>query len=94
MPNALIEAMCIGLPCIAVDCDGGGAEELIDSGVNGVLIKKNDVNGAASTMAKIVEDPVFAQKISVNALRMREKLDSDKIYGKWASTIREVLGKK
>lgn len=38
MPNALMEAIALGLPCISTDCDGGGAAFLIEDGVNGLLV--------------------------------------------------------
>ena len=35
MPNALMEAMALGLPCIATNCSGGGPKTLITNEVNG-----------------------------------------------------------
>ena len=63
MPNALIEAMCMGIPCIATDCDGGGAKALIRNGKNGVLIGKNDVSGLVESLDAIVLDPEKAEKM-------------------------------
>ena len=37
MPNALMEALAMGLPCISTDCDTG-PEDLITDGENGFLI--------------------------------------------------------
>ena len=42
-PNSLMEAMHMGLPCISTDCPTGPAE-LIDNGVNGLLIPMNDLS--------------------------------------------------
>ena len=38
MPNALMEAMAVGVPCIATDCPCGGARMLLNDN-NGILIK-------------------------------------------------------
>lgn len=43
MPNALIEAMCMGMPVISTDCPSGGPKELITDGINGILIPVNDL---------------------------------------------------
>ncbi|NBI73605.1 glycosyltransferase family 4 protein [Clostridiaceae bacterium] len=39
IPNALIEAMCMGIPCISTRFEGGGAELLIQDRKNGLLVQ-------------------------------------------------------
>ena len=43
IPNALIEAMAIGLPCVSTDCSPGGARELIEEGISGLITPCSDV---------------------------------------------------
>ena len=42
MPNALIEAMVLGLAVIATDCPCGGAAMLIEGGISGLLVPVGD----------------------------------------------------
>lgn len=94
MSNALIEAMCIGLPCVVTDCDGGGASELIKDAENGVLVNKDAIMDMAMGMNRIVEDKKFRELLSDNAKKLRKRLDPDKIYSEWMGYIEEVLHKK
>jgi glycosyltransferase involved in cell wall biosynthesis len=38
MPNALMEAMALGLPCISTDCPCGGPRYLMENGKSGLLV--------------------------------------------------------
>ena len=94
MPNALIEAMALGLPCISTDCDGGGARYLINDGENGLLVPNNDVNALANAIDKILSNEEFAQKLGRNAEKVKEDLHPDKIYGCWLQFIEDIVQTK
>lgn len=66
MPNALIEAMAVGVPCIATDCPTGPSD-LIRSGENGLLVPMRNVDAMASAMAKMYMDTDRCKKISSKA---------------------------
>ena len=53
--NSMLEALAMGVPSICTDCPVGGAREMIDSGVNGILIPVGDVDALFRAMKKIVE---------------------------------------
>lgn len=57
LPNALIEAMAVGLPCVSTDCSPGGAAELITNGENGVIVPCGDVNRLANAILGLINDP-------------------------------------
>ena len=90
MPNALIEAMCLGVPCISTDCDGGGAQELIKNNVNGILINKNDVESLVQSMERIASNKEFAKDLSGNSILLREELSFEKIYCRWLQFIKRI----
>lgn len=93
IPNALIEAMALGLPCVSTRCAGGGAEFLIDDGVNGLLVPVNDVEALAGAMKRVLSDKEFANKLGNNAFKLRETLAPEVIYEKWLNVIESVIKK-
>lgn len=50
-----VEGMASGLPVVASAC--GGIEEIVDDGVNGLLISPGDVDGMAGTILKLWAQP-------------------------------------
>lgn len=91
MPNALMEAMASGLPCVSTDCGGGGAKFLIQDGENGLLVPQKDVDAMAQAMDKILSDQEFAKKLGENARALQETLAPEKIYGRWEQFILQVV---
>lgn len=59
MPNALMEAMAAGIPCISTDCPNGPAE-LIESEKNGLLVPVGDADALADAICRMIEQPDFA----------------------------------
>ncbi len=71
MPNALMEAMAVGLPCISTDCPTGPSV-LIESGKNGLLVPVEDVEAMACAMQYLIENPQEANRLG-RAARQRMK---------------------
>lgn len=90
MPNALIEAMACGLPCVCTDCDFGPAE-LIRNGENGLLTPVDDVEAIAAAMGRIADDRDFAEKLSQGALDIRRTHGRDVICGQYRDYILSVI---
>lgn len=91
MPNTLMEAMALGLPCIATDCDGGGSSFLIDNEKNGILVPKGDVDALAKAMRRMLSDKDFADMCGKKAHKICDRLSPDSIYGQWESFIKELV---
>ncbi|GCF08218.1 glycosyltransferase family 4 protein [Dictyobacter arantiisoli] len=59
MPNALLEAMACGLACIATRVSG--SEDVIQTGINGLLVEPEDYQGMAQALLTLLEAPDLAQ---------------------------------
>lgn len=88
MPNALMEAMALGLPCVSTDCGGGGARFLIQDGENGLLVPQKDGDALANAMEKILSDNTFSSALGEKARKLQETLAPEKIYGQWEQFIK------
>ena len=74
-PNALIEAMGIGMPCIASDV--GGIADLIEDEKNGVRVPPQDPEALATALRQILTEPDFANELGKNArATIQQKFDS------------------
>lgn len=83
IPNSLIEAMSIGLPCISSDCRPGGAKFLIEDGMNGFLVPTNDAKAIADKMEWLVCNPTKANEIGQRAKQIVNKYSEAYITELW-----------
>lgn len=93
MPNALIEAMSLGLPVISTDCPSGGPSDLISEGENGLLVKVDDSTELAAKMKFLLENPDYAETLGENAKNIRERLNAEKIGSSWKTFYENVVRK-
>ena len=74
-PNALIEAMGIGMPCIASDV--GGITDLIEDEKNGIRVPPKDPTTLAAALHRMLTEPDFATELGRNArATIQQKFDS------------------
>ena len=74
LPIALVEAMALGLPCIATNVNA--IPEAIENNVNGVLVKPNDAGELRAAIMRLVEDPELRKALGAAAKRTAyEKFD-------------------
>lgn len=83
MPNALMEAMSVGLPCISTDCPCGGPSELITNYENGILIRVGSTNELEENLKRLIIDKSLRDKIGNNALDIRNTHSINKICAQW-----------
>lgn len=60
-PNALLEAGAAARPVVAFEC--GGVEEIVETGVGGLIVPQGDVAALAEAAADLLLDPARAKKM-------------------------------
>ncbi len=90
MPNALMEAMALGVPCIATDCRPGGARSLIEDGINGWIVPIGDVACLAEKMGFVLSHFEVAERMGREA-RMIADTHSDRIvFDMWGKFLEQL----
>ena len=88
LPNALMEAMAVGLPCVATDCRTGPSE-LIRNGETGLLIPTDDEAALAGALERIYTDETLARKMGKQA---RDFIRGSCNEGRVAERFLEICG--
>lgn len=88
IPNALIEAMSIGLPCISTDCRPGGAAFLINDGANGLLVPCGNDEKLAEKMLFLANNPLDADRMGRTAMEVVETFSENKVAQMWDKYLR------
>lgn len=81
----LLEAMEMGLPCIAFE--SFGPKEIIGSDKNGILVKNDDIVEFSNKLEVLMSDEELRHKIVNNASKNIEKYDITKIAEEWRTLI-------
>lgn len=90
MPNALMEAMALGIPSISTDCPCGGPRDLIKDKENGLLTPVGDPEALCAAMCYLAENRKQAERISVKSVEIRQQLDFNEIGKEWEKYINHI----
>lgn len=93
MPNALLEAMAIGMPCISTDCVAGPAE-IIKNNINGILVPVDDIDEMANKIIYLIENKKIAKEMGERAKKVNNKFSIDKIYSEYEEFFNKVYMQK
>jgi glycosyltransferase involved in cell wall biosynthesis len=90
IPNVIAEAMACGVPVVATRVSG--IPELVEDGVNGVLVRPDDPGALAAALARIGADPLFARRLGeAGRATIAERFDGDRLAHDVAELFRRRL---
>lgn len=89
-PNAMLEAMALGVATISFDCNSG-PRDLTDGGRVGVLVPPGDVAAMARQMRALADDPSRRRSLGVDgSAYVRRAFSEDAVLGRWDALFATV----
>ncbi len=88
----LVEAMGCGIPVIAFDCKCG-PKDIINHGVNGLLVKNGDIEGLANSMMRLMADVPYRRELSMNARKVTNTYSEESVMFQWTNLFTSLAGK-
>ena len=89
MPNALLEALAMGVPCVSTRCEMG-PDELIEDRVSGILTDVGSSEQLSEAMLEIIQNPDFAKKLSENGRKLLKTHSIESISRQWLDYLNRI----
>ncbi len=89
MPNALLEALAMGVPCVSTRCEMG-PDELIEDRVSGILTDVGSCEQLSEAILEVIENPDLAKKLSENGRKLLETHSIDNISRQWLDYLNRI----
>ena len=83
MPNALLEAMAVGLPCISTDCPCGGPRMIFNGKMKEFLTPVGDSDALAEKLLILLSDKAIRDRHATNCKREADKFRPEVINDQW-----------
>jgi glycosyltransferase involved in cell wall biosynthesis len=92
IPNALLEAVAAGVPCVSTDCPVGGPRQLIGLNPKDRLVKVGDYRAVASALKDIATHYEDAEKVCLSyGQKLTATLATEKITIQWLALFTSAI---
>jgi|GEM_PF-14423 len=89
-PNALLEAMALGLPCVAFDCPSG-PRDISRNGQDALLVPLSDRHALAQALAQIMTDSTLRVELGERAAKeVRKRYALEGVLSQWDEVFTQV----
>lgn len=86
----IVEAMAAGLPVVSTACHMGPVE-LIDHGVDGLLVEPGDPSAVAAGLSKLIENPRLREVMAAQARAKADKYTLDSVVQRHEALFSQLL---
>jgi glycosyltransferase involved in cell wall biosynthesis len=94
LPNALMEAMALGIPCISTNCSGGGPKYLLGSNSNEYLFKTGDSQALQSILIQTLNNSQKLLEMSNFVKERAQEFEPKLIFEYWTNYVDEIIDNK
>ena len=85
LPNALMEAMMMGLACISTACNG--SDVLIENEKNGLLVPVGDAEALSKAMCRLSDDPGLRERLGRAAAVTARDWTTERVVRLWETIL-------
>lgn len=91
-PMVMIEAMACGLPVVSFDYKCG-PKDIIQYGINGLLVHEGDVKALAEAMVEVMTDEVYRRMLSRNAKKVVDTYSEEAVMKQWIRLFTSITAR-
>ncbi len=85
-PNALLEAMCYGVPPVSYNCDTGPAS-IIQHEYNGLLVPADNTQQLTDCISTLIESPTLRKNMGSNAKKILKNHSVHAVVNQWEAVF-------
>jgi len=88
-PHTVVEALAVGTPVLATTT--GGVAEIVEDGVNGLLVASGDAEGLAVAIRRFFEDDGLRERLRAAAAPSVERFAPERVFAQLEETLARTL---